>query len=133
MFCKNCGNELKPEYIACETCGFQKGTGARFCANCGNELVPGAIVCGRCGCPTAPVAQIVPSQQKSKIVAGLLGILLGSYGVHNFYLGFVGKGIAQIFVSLFTCGVGGIWGFIEGIMILCGNMNKDAKGVPLKD
>jgi hypothetical protein len=29
--------------------------------------------------------------------------------------------------------VGAIWGLIEGILILCGNINKDAKGNPLKD
>lgn len=140
MFCKNCGNEMKPEHIACEMCGFQKGTGERFCANCGNELAPGAVVCGRCGCPTAPTAQVDPSQQKSKIAAGILGILVGSLGVHNFYLGNTGKAVGQLLlgtIGIVLCGIGpfvsGIWGLVEGIMILCGNINKDAKGVPLKD
>lgn len=72
-------------------------------------------------------------EQKSKLVAGLLGIFLGAYGIHNFYLGNTKKGIIQIIVSLVTCGVGGLWGFIEGIMILCGKINTDANGVPLKD
>jgi len=26
-----------------------------------------------------------------------------------------------------------VWGLIEGIMILTGSINKDAKGIPLKD
>jgi TM2 domain-containing membrane protein YozV len=70
---------------------------------------------------------------KSKVAAGILGILLGGWGVHRFYLGFVGIGIAQIAVTLCTCGMGGIWGLIEGILILTGSMNEDAEGRPLKD
>lgn len=70
---------------------------------------------------------------KSKMVAGLLGVFLGSLGVHRFYLGYTGIGVAQIFVSLFTCGVGGWWGIIEGIMILTGSFDRDARGRPLRD
>ena len=33
----------------------------------------------------------------------------------------------------FTCGLSGIWGLIEGIMILTGSINTDANGVPLKE
>lgn len=74
-------------------------------------------------------------EQKSRLVAGLLGILLGGLGIHRFYLGYVGLGIAQIAVTLVTFGFGAIWGFIEGIMILVGAemFRRDAKGVPLKE
>ncbi len=71
--------------------------------------------------------------QKSKMVAGLLGLFLGAYGIHNFYLGNTKKGIIQIVVTIVTCGIGGLWGFVEGIMILCGKVTVDANGVPLKD
>ena len=75
--------------------------------------------------------------QKSKLVAGLLGILLGSLGVHNFYLGFTGKAIAQLLITVLSCGilsvVSAIWGLIEGIQYLTGSLNTDAKGNPLKD
>ena len=74
---------------------------------------------------------------KSKVCAGLLGIFLGALGVHNFYLGYTGKGIAQLLISVLSLGflswVSGIWGFIEGIMILTGSINKDANGNPLSD
>lgn len=73
-------------------------------------------------------------QAKSKIVAGVLGILLGGLGIHRFYLGYVGIGIVQILVTIVTLGIGGIWGFIEGILILTGSsITKDAKGRPLRD
>ncbi|NQU09673.1 NINE protein [bacterium] len=81
--------------------------------------------------PGAP-AVLVPGR-KSKIAAGLLGILLGGWGVHRFYLGYIGIGIAQIFVTMFTCGLGALWGFIEGILILTGGINLDANGQPLQD
>jgi TM2 domain-containing membrane protein YozV len=72
--------------------------------------------------------------QKSKIVAGILGILLGSLGIHRFYLGYTGIGIAQIAVTILTCGIGAIWGFIEGILILVGSgITTDADGRPLSD
>ena len=82
-------------------------------------------------------AAVVPGvppgyQQKEKMVAGLLGILIGGFGVHNFYLGYTTKGIIQIVVTIVTCGIGAIWGLIEGIMILTGSINTDANGVPLK-
>lgn len=74
---------------------------------------------------------------KSKIAAGLFGILLGALGVHNFYLGYTGKGIAQLLITVLTCGYLGfiswIWGLIEGIMILSGSTKTDANGVPLRD
>lgn len=75
--------------------------------------------------------------RKSKIAAGILGILLGAFGVHNFYLGYNGKAIAQLLITVLTCGIGApvssIWGLIEGILILTGSINTDANGVPLGD
>lgn len=72
---------------------------------------------------------------KSKLAAGLLGILIGAFGVHNFYLGYTGKAVAQLLLTLLTCGFGAIissiWGLIEGILILTGSINQDGQGRPL--
>lgn len=80
------------------------------------------------------------STSKSKLVAGLLGIFLGSFGIHNFYLGYTGKAIAQLLLTLvgwIACGIGpvaaAVWGLIEGILLLTGSINKDADGNPLVD
>ncbi|WP_054009979.1 TM2 domain-containing protein [Arthrobacter sp. ERGS1:01] len=86
-----------------------------------------------------PYAVAPGVEQKSKIVAGILGILLGSLGIHNFYLGNTRNGLIQLLVSVISLGFlapfMGIWGLIEGILILVGHENyrTDAKGVPLKD
>jgi TM2 domain-containing membrane protein YozV len=61
----------------------------------------------------------VPEDAGSKkLVAGLLGILLGAWGVHKFYLGMTMPGILQIVITFITCGVGSIVGLIEGIIYL---------------
>ncbi|MRX69323.1 TM2 domain-containing membrane protein YozV [Flavobacterium resistens] len=56
--------------------------------------------------------------ENKKITAGVLGIALGSFGVHKFYLGYKKEGIIQIVATFVTCGLGGFIGFIEGIMYL---------------
>jgi TM2 domain-containing membrane protein YozV len=71
---------------------------------------------------------------KSKVVAGILGILLGGFGIHRFYLGYVGLGIVQIIVTFLTCGFGAMWGIVEGILILVGSgITADSTGRPLRD
>lgn len=129
MYCKNCGNPVDPNAQICVKCGYAIGTGANYCANCDSPVAPGAAVCPNCG---YAIQNYDPAAQKSKLTAGLLGILVGGLGIHNFYLGYTGKAIAQIVLS-FCFGIGAIWGLIEGIMILTGSINKDANGVPLKD
>lgn len=71
------------------------------------------------------------TSSRSKMVAGLLGLFLGAWGVHRFYMGYTQMGIIQIVVTVLTCGIGGLWGVVEGIMILVGSMDKDADGLPL--
>ena len=61
---------------------------------------------------------------KSKIVAGVLQILLGTLGIGRFYTGHVGMGVAQ----LLTCGGLGIWSLIDGILFLVSNDRTDAQG-----
>lgn len=98
---------------------------------------------------------------KSKVAAGVLGLLLGGLGIHNFYLGYTKKAIIQLGVQLGAMAIAiilyilsiplslivigvllipiamvfngvqigiGVWGFVEGIMILCGKIDRDADG-----
>ncbi len=59
----------------------------------------------------------IPGSEK-KLVAGILGIVLGAFGVHRFYLGDVMGGIIRIVITFVTCGIGGWLGIIEGIIYL---------------
>ena len=131
MFCKNCGNELNENAVACMGCGFAKGTGEKFCANCGKEINPGAAICTNCGASVvnAPAAN---AEQKSKLVAVLLAFFLGGIGVHDFYLGYNKNGIIKIVLTVCT-GVGGsIWALIDFIRLLTGSLHTDATGAELK-
>lgn len=60
-----------------------------------------------------------PLSDKSKVVAGVLQVLL-PLGIGRFYTGHVGLGVAQLVVTLVTCGVGALWPFIDGIVLLVG-------------
>ena len=67
------------------------------------------------------MAEQIPGAEK-KVVAGILGILLGGLGIHKFYLGYTTAGLIMILVTVLTCGFGGtimaIIGLIEGIIYL---------------
>ena len=72
----------------------------------------------------------VVNSEKSKVAAGLLGIFLGGFGIHKFYLGCTTAGVIMIavwFFGLFLFALPsiiiGIIGFIEGIIYLVKNDN----------
>ena len=142
-FCKNCGEPyMTDEAVMCVKCGVAKGQGSNYCHNCGKPVAPEASVCLNCGVANKPKAS---ADSKSKLAAGLLGIFLGGFGVHNFYLGYTSKAVTQLVLTivgyvLCCIGIGillvlgvGIWGFVEGIMILTGKIDTDANGKPLTD
>jgi TM2 domain-containing membrane protein YozV len=82
---------------------------------------------------------------KSKVIAAVLAFFLGMFGVHNFYLGYNGRGAIQLVMGLL--GYGTVWlliGFVllvplaiwviaEFFMILfsSGSYSRSANGVPL--
>jgi hypothetical protein len=73
----------------------------------------------------------VPYSEKSKIIAGVLQIVL-PFGVGRFYTGHVGIAIAQLLVTLITFGLGALWPVIDGIMLLA-NGGTDRQGRRLRD
>lgn len=108
-----------------------------YCSNCGKKVNENQDVCLNCGVNLRKNKKIDNVNGKSKITAGILGIFLGCYGVHNFYLGYNGKAIAQLLITLLSLfllsWVSAIWGLIEGILILTGSIKEDAFGNPLVD
>lgn len=142
QYCRNCGEEYVTEQAAiCTKCGVQRGEGNHYCYNCGEPTFEGAAACLKCGVGLNSGVR----SDKSKLVAGLLGIFLGGFGIHNFYLGFTNKAILQlilmvvgivlscVFIGVFLVLGVQIWGFVEGILILVGKMDKDSKGNLLKE
>ena len=127
MYCRHCGREVAAQAVVCLACGCQPLSGTKHCPNCGAESGSEAVICTKCG------LSLTAAAPKSRLAAGLLGIFVGGFGVHRFYLGYVGTGLVQILVTLITFGIGSVWGIIEGILILAGSFNQDARGRPLRD
>ncbi|WP_200301907.1 TM2 domain-containing protein [Streptomyces adelaidensis] len=93
----------------------------------GYQAPPGSYT----GDPNAPYGYDPygrPYSDKSKIVAGILSLFLGSFGVGRFYIGHVGLGLAQ----LFTCGGFGIWALVDGIILLTSSNTTDSNGRVLR-
>ena len=144
---------------SCPYCGAALDVEARRCRKCGSTIEPQVSgspptvtqppvqVIIQTGAPTVAPREpypLVPDAGKSRLAAGLLGIFLGVFGVHRFYLGYVKIGAIQLGLTLvlgsLLRSVGsivvlmvGIWGFVEGIMILTGSIDRAAKGRPLTD
>lgn len=144
MHCRNCNYDMDPLAAYCVKCGVPAGKGDKYCPNCGEPTPIGATICIHCGYALNNQQQYYSNngpyaypERKSRLVAGILGIVLGALGVHNFYLGYTSRGMVQILLSVLSCGilswVSAIWGLIEGIMILTGSTVTDAAGVPLRD
>jgi TM2 domain-containing membrane protein YozV len=57
-----------------------------------------------------------------KIVAGILGIVVGGFGIHKFILGYQREGLIMLLVSVLSCGtlagVMHVIGIVEGIIYL---------------
>lgn len=95
----------------------------------GNQFSNPVIV-NQVGYQVAPQIQQVVTA-KSRVTFVLLGLFLGCLGIHNFYAGYSGKGVAQLLITLFFGWVFGlgffvtaIWAFIEIIAV-----STDAQGV----
>ena len=93
-----------------------------YCQKCGKEIPAEASFCPACGAAVRP-ASMSPGYHAEKAVsphsrlaALLLCFFLGVFGVHRFYVGKIGTGVAMIF----TAGGLGIWVLIDFIMIIVG-------------
>ena len=142
-YCTNCGVEMVSGADGCIKCGkLAKNSSStdnpNFCSNCGSEVTVGGDMCMKCG--KLYKNQVTSSESKSKLVAGLLALFIGTIGIHNFYLGYNNKGYIHIALcvgGLLTFGitiwVSSIWALVEAIQIFTSKNLVDSKGVPLKD
>ena len=137
MYCRNCGEVVSDEWVYCSWCGFDKNIGKNYCSSCG-KLIEFEDVdkCPMCGYILNVVEKKeikVDHKPKSLLVAGLLQSLCPFLALGNFYLGYNKLALIQVLVTIFTFGLGFIWPFVNGLMILSGKVKKDAYGVELVD
>ena len=142
MYCRQCGEELNnPKAVICVKCGTNKGQGDNYCPDCGQEVKnKGADVCLSCGVRLRSSKININDSLKSvnstgkpignsKIVAGILAIILGAIGIHKFYLGYKEQGFIQLaifLVALFIFSpavlVNNIWSIVDAVNICRGKM-----------
>jgi TM2 domain-containing membrane protein YozV len=143
LFCTNCGNSVSEQAVACMSCGAAPIGHRKFCRHCGAGLNPEQVICVKCGAgiSTAGASRTVgrgtstgTSWEKNKLVAGLLGILLGGIGAHKYYMGSWGWGIvftATVILSMgFLAFIPAIIGLVEGIMFLVMSEDTFAEKYP---
>lgn len=56
--------------------------------------------------------------ESKRIVAALMALFLGAFGVHKFVLGYTKAGLIHLLLTVATCGLMKIVGIIEGIIYL---------------
>ncbi|MBB4632978.1 NINE protein [Sphingosinicella soli] len=79
------------------------------CRECGTQIARSAPTCPKCG------GRQSAAGGKSKVVAGILAILLGGLGIHRFYLG---QGWGIFYLLFCWTFVPSIIAFFEGIVFL---------------
>mgnify|MGYP002516076832 FL=1 len=107
-----------------------------YCPHCGAPVQPDSTFCPNCGKPLQPQpedsqaycdCQTTKEKEDRWLIALILCIVLGGFGVHRFYTGNTTTGI----IMLLTLGGCGIWTLIDIIMIAC-NTYVDGNGQHLK-
>lgn len=134
MKCEYCDNEIPAGAPRCPSCGAAVKVpppAAAPAAPAAPAYAPGAAPMG-----AAPyVAPVVVNMQqpvlppKSRVAYVLLAIFLGGLGIHNFYAGRTGCGVAQLLITLMSCGWGGIVSGLWALVEAC-TVSTDGRGVP---
>jgi TM2 domain-containing membrane protein YozV len=132
--CPTCGANVKPDASRCPKCGGAVEAPAPAAAPAGAAQVPQIVFVQQAAAQPAAPAQVqvqaLPiGPAKTRVAYVLLGLFLGCLGIHNFYAGYTGKGIAQLLICVLTGWlivpllIVGIWVLIEIITV-----KKDATG-----
>lgn len=90
----------------------------KLCADCGEAVSQKAEICPKCG------VRLMGGSDRNHVVAGLLALFLGGFGIHKFYLGRKGWGV--VYLLLCWTLIPAIVAFIEGIIYLVTPQDKFA-------
>lgn len=113
MYCRNCAKEIDDKAAVCIHCGVPPKQDRNYCSSCGVETKSNQVICIKCG-----VALLGAKGEKSKVVAGVFAILLGSFGAHKFYLGYTTEAIITVVVWWLGLILLGIPSIIMSIIVL---------------
>lgn len=111
--CSQCGAPVDINAASCKYCGETFNVRPQQSTQTTAQAQPQVIIQQQA---ETDYTKALEQSGKSKMVAGLLGILLGSLGAHKFYLGSIGMGI--LYLVFCWTGIPSIVGLIEGIIYL---------------
>ena len=125
--CPQCGAPIYPGATECKYCGEKilvQNTTQQYqqpySQNTYSQQPQPKVIIQQAPPQTVYVPGINPMwPMKNRILAGIVAIFLGGFGVHKFYLGKTGMGILYFIFS--WAGLPWIIGFIEGVLYLCSN------------
>lgn len=131
MYCRHCGSLNDAACRFCTSCFRHPQLSQAYCPHCGgkthaDDAVCPSVTCGKEISPVDPDARV-------RWVAILLAIFLGWMGCHNFYLYRPWRGFLQAGLTVATLGIGALWGWVEMLRLLTGNINTDGRGRELLD
>ena len=127
-------NHRKGKTMYCTNCGVCLEDDVSFCPNCGQKVKREEYRTENIMDKLNEGYNSLLTRPKSRLIAGILAIVLGSIGAHDFYLGYTKKGIAHLVMYVFFLGwFSGVWALIEALYIFTGRIDTDADGNPLTD
>ncbi len=114
--CQKCGFINMSLFLECTRCKALNPANQmsyqpylKACPSCNSHVSNQALACPRCGHPQQtqfqqpPIIQVMNQvPPKSRAAYIIIGLLIGGLGIHNFYAGHNGRGIAQLAVTLLT-------------------------------
>ena len=123
--------------MKCEYCDNPVPNGATRCPSCGATVIQTSSMVIERTPETVPyqnpisVDPYLYVDKKSRIVYVILAIVFGEIGVHNFYAGYIGRGIAQLLITVLTFGllfwVSWFWAIIEICVV-----RQDGRNIPFE-
>lgn len=137
MKCEYCDNEVPIGSARCPSCGaavIMQPHQVNPCQDAGGEQRQGRIC--------EPSVTQAHSQdeysdpylyirRKSRGVYIALAFFLGVLGVHNFYAGYAGRGVAQLLITLMSFGLLSWISLIWAIIEMCA-ISEDGRGIPFQ-
>lgn len=70
-------------------------------------------------------------EKKSRIIYVVLAIVFGELGVHNFYAGYIGRGVAQLLITILSFGLLFWFSWLWAIIEIC-IVRRDGRSIPFE-
>ena len=132
MKCEYCDNPVPNGVMRCPSCGAVVATVVAVqCVGDSQQVSSRTNLDQVSGIGMAQPVRPLVADQQSRVGYIFLGLFLGDFGLHNFYAGYVARGVVQLLLTIASfgllCWISWLWAVIEIITV-----SKNAKGVEFR-